>query len=644
LYAIRDGHSSRERAGGNERPGASARRNAASDVNFYNSHTSLVEHDFTARDIVLVGAPVQMISIVRDMRVYGARPLLLGAALLGIVVVSALAVRDSMANARERKAAAERTIKDYAMFASYIYTSRAYLFARDRTLFQAYLPVHPSDPWVPGTLPPASVLAAVPDTTERCGPSGNWPIYRFRVMMPARTVTYAGARPDAQIDAIIRDSIPKLAVKPWVRGARFGYLFVDAPAGREAVSYAPAYDSANRLLAVYGYRSCYGVRDTSDYSIMYKVVRVMPPQVPGYMDSRDNSAYHRTAATSATSGDASDSETIREKWPSGMPAESLLTLTITDMQDRELYKAPKTGPSSEYHGVAALGFIGGTIFSVALRPEVAQYLVVGGIPESRIPASMLLLVASVVLAIAGFASLRSEIRLVQSRQKFLANVSHELRTPLQQILMFVQLLRLGRTRSDSERERSLEIIETETHRLIALSDSVLAAAKAETQLNTVPVDVSAVVRTAADFFAPLAQARKMSIRVDVPGPVVASGNSDALRQILINVLDNAAKYGPAGQTITIGARDEGKTVRLWVDDSGPGIPSNNRDEVWKPFVRLGGTVDDSTGGAGLGLAIVRDLATAMGAHVCLTEAPSGGSRFVLEMLAARNGAHNGVSA
>ncbi|MGH7604598.1 MAG: sensor histidine kinase [Gemmatimonadaceae bacterium] len=569
------------------------------------------------------------------MRVYGARPLLLGAALLGIVIVSALAVRESMANARERKAAAERTIRDYAMFASYIYTSRAYLFARDRTLFQAYLPVHPSDPWVPGTLPPANVLAAVPDTTERCGPSEKWPIYRFRVMMPSRSVTYAGGRPDARIDEIIRDSIPKLAVKPWIRGARFGYLFVDAPTGREAVAYAPAYDSANNLLAVYGYRSCYGVRDTSDYSIMFKVVRVMPPQVPGYLDSRENSAYQRAMA---------DSETIREKWPSGMPAESLLTLTITDMQHRQLYQAPKNGLSSDYHGVAALGLIGGTIFSVALRPKVAQYLVAGGIPESRIPASMLLLIASVVLAIAGFASLRSEIRLVQSRQKFLANVSHELRTPLQQILMFVQLLRLGRTRSDSERERSLEIIETETHRLIALSDSVLAAAKAETQLNAVPIDVSAVVRTAADFFAPLAQARKMNIGVDVPDSVVACGDSDALRQILINVLDNAAKYGPAGQSITIGARDEGKTVRLWVDDSGPGVPSNNRDEVWKPFVRLGGTVDDSTGGAGLGLAIVRDLATAMGAHVYLTEAPTGGTRFILELLAARNGTHTGVSA
>ena len=71
-------------------------------------------------------------SITSHMRAYGARPLLLGAALLGIVVVSALAVLESMHNARERKEAAVRTVRDYAMFASYLYTTRAYLFARER--------------------------------------------------------------------------------------------------------------------------------------------------------------------------------------------------------------------------------------------------------------------------------------------------------------------------------------------------------------------------------------------------------------------------------------------------------------------------------------------------------------------------------
>ena len=330
-------------------------------------------------------------------------------------------------------------------------------------------------------------------------------------------------------------------------------------------------------------------------------------------------------------------EEMKGHWPAGMPAESLFVMTVTDDKDRKIYQAPKGGQSSDFYGVSPLMYVGGAAFWVALRPDVAKFLVVGGIPSSGVPASVMLLIGSIVLAIAGFASLRSEIRLVNSRQRFLANVSHELRTPLQQILMFVQLLRLGRTRNEGERDRSLEIIERETHRLISLSNSVLAAARPQLQLRSTPVDVVNVAATAADFFTPLAEARKMRIELDVPQSATARGDPGAIRQILINVLDNAAKYGPIGQTITIGVRNEPHSVRLWVDDCGAGIPKAQRENVWKPFYRGGGTVDDSTGGAGLGLSIVRDLAVAMDASVDLAERPTGGTRFTLNMQPSRNG-------
>ena len=557
--------------------------------------------------------------------------MLLGAALLGIVVVSALAVRESMHNARERKEAAERTVRDYARFASYLYTTRAYLFARERAAAAYDRPLHPGAPWKRSELPPASALAAIPDTMEGCGPRDKWPIYRFRLDLPSRAITYAGGRPAPEIEKIIRDSIPTLASIPWVKGTGFGYLFVDPPGGRETIAYSPAVDSAMKVIAVYGYRSCYGVRDVADYALMYRIVKVLPPMMPGYVEEVNRSTLN--GARGYTSEKVPDS-----KWPLGMPAESLLVLTITDAQERTIFQKPaNSAKSSNYYGVAPLMYVGSSTFWVALRPDVARFLVVGGIPESRLPASLLLLAGSIVLAIAGFASLRSEIRLVRSRERFLANVSHELRTPLQQILMFVQLLRLGRTRTESERERSLEIIERETHRLIALSNSVLAAAKPELQLTSAPVDVAEVAQTAADFFAPLAEGRKMRIELDVPEAAVARGDPGAIRQILINVLDNAAKYGPIGQTIIIGVRKEGKLVRLWVDDSGPGIPASDRDKVWKPFFRMGGTVDDSTGGAGLGLSIVRDLATAMGADANLSETQAGGTRFTLMLHSSQNG-------
>jgi signal transduction histidine kinase len=570
------------------------------------------------------------------MRAIGARPLLLGSALVGIVIVSALAVRESMRNAQERRAAAERTVREYAMFAAYLYSTRGYLFGLNRANM-AYAAFHLDQPYTRSELPPPTAIPAIPDTTEHCGPAAKWPIYRFRIDMPSRQVQYVGARPDSAVNAIIRDSIPKRAGSPQGMRFGFGYLFVDAPGGREAIAYARTQDSSNKLLAVYGYRSCYAVRDVGDYDLMYRVVRVLPPMVPGYSEGQYKSAATGSSTPKASPMNSMKADEMRGKWPVGMPADSLLTLTIVDDQSRTIFKAPKDGPSSDLYGVSPLGMIGGTTYYVNLRPDVARFLVVGGIPSSHVPMSWLLLAGSIVLAIAGFASLRSEIHLVNSRQRFLANVSHELRTPLQQILMFVQLVRLGRTRTDEERDRSLEIVERETHRLIALSNSVLAAARPELDLKSTPVDVVHVAETAADFFTPLAEARKMQILLDVPEPAIARGDPGAIRQILINVLDNAAKYGPIGQTITIGVRNEPHTVRLWVDDCGPGIPGAERQNVWKPFVRLGGTVDDSTGGAGLGLAIVRDLATAMEASVDLAERPTGGTRFTINLQRSSNG-------
>ena len=594
-------------------------------------------------------------NLIRRMRAYGARPLLLGGALLGIVIVAGLAALESHRSFDARKTSAERTIRDYARFAAYLYSTRVYLFARERT-FMPYQHFR-DEPYTRAELPPLSVIAARPDTTEQCGP--NWVPYRFRVDLPARTVQYLGGRPAPEIDQIIRDSIPKLASSSWVMAGGFGYLFIQPRnAPREALSYLRVRDSSSKLLAIYGYRSCYGVRDTSDYNQIHRIVRVLPPMMPNWEpgSSGYSSGRFGSNAKAAQRINLQQAEVMTGRWPNGVPADSLLTLTLLDAQDRVIYQVPKKATSearktaadlaskndssSKVYGVAPIGYIGGTWVRVDFRPDIAGYLVPGGIPESRIPASLILLAASVILAIAGFASLASEIKLVRSRERFLANVSHELRTPLQQILLFVQLIRLGRTRSEPEKQKSLEIIERETNRLIALSNSVLAASsRPELHLESSAVDVAGVAQTAADFFTPLAEARKMRIELDVQQPAVARGDPGAIRQILINVLDNAAKYGPTGQTIKIGVRKDGPLVRLWVDDRGPGIPPAERNNVWKPFVRLGGTVDDSTGGAGLGLSIVHDLAAAMDASAELSDVPGGGTRFSLALHANHNGAH-----
>jgi signal transduction histidine kinase len=105
--------------------------------------------------------------------------------------------------------------------------------------------------------------------------------------------------------------------------------------------------------------------------------------------------------------------------------------------------------------------------------------------------------------------------------------------------------------------------------------------------------------------------------------------------MLNNVLDNAEKYGLAGQTITVGLATAPSLVRLWIEDEGPGIPEALRDRVWEPFVRLPRDVQSAVAGSGIGLFVVKELASAQGATVSVDSAPSGGARFIFAFPAAR---------
>jgi signal transduction histidine kinase len=112
---------------------------------------------------------------------------------------------------------------------------------------------------------------------------------------------------------------------------------------------------------------------------------------------------------------------------------------------------------------------------------------------------------------------------------------------------------------------------------------------------------------------------------------VVSFDRDALRQILLNLLDNAVKYGPAGQTITVSSEVVGDRARISVEDQGPGIPHVDRLRVWEPYVRLNRDVESATGGSGIGLSVVRELVTLHGGRTRAEGGPSGGARVVIEL-------------
>jgi signal transduction histidine kinase len=315
--------------------------------------------------------------------------------------------------------------------------------------------------------------------------------------------------------------------------------------------------------------------------------------------------------------------------------DSILSISVTTLGGHEVYKSP---------GWAALTYsavdtiepnFGRLIMRVSLNKDFANMLVVGGVPKSRLPLLVALFSIAAGLLIVTLIQLRRQQELARMRTEFVSGVSHELRTPLAQIRWFAELLHLGKLRSEDERAKSAGIIDQEARRLTYLVENVLNFSRAEKGTNRVslsPVDLDHEIADVLELFAPLARARQMSLASQLDGGAVVQLDRDALRQILLNLLDNAVKYGPAGQTITVGSEltPPGDRARVWVEDQGPGIPHDDRVRVWEPYVRLKRDVESATGGSGIGLSVVRELVAMQGGRARAESAPGGGARLVIE--------------
>jgi signal transduction histidine kinase len=229
--------------------------------------------------------------------------------------------------------------------------------------------------------------------------------------------------------------------------------------------------------------------------------------------------------------------------------------------------------------------------------------------------------------------LRRQQQLAQLRVDFVSGVSHELRTPLAQIRLFAELLRNGQLRSDQERERSFGIIDEEAQRLTYLVENVLAFARSEHGRNTViaePLEMDVEMESAIDAFAPLARVRRARVHGRIEPGLVARVDPRALRQVVLNLLDNAVKYGPLGQTVNVTLSGADETVQITVDDKGPGVPRGDREKIWDPYVRLSRETESAAGGSGIGLSIVHELVKHHGGRTWVEDAPGGGARFAIE--------------
>jgi signal transduction histidine kinase len=220
------------------------------------------------------------------------------------------------------------------------------------------------------------------------------------------------------------------------------------------------------------------------------------------------------------------------------------------------------------------------------------------------------------------------------RVQLVGDVAHELRTPLATLDGYLEGLEDGVIRPSEETWR---LLRSEAGRLTRLVDDLAELWRAEARqlpLRIEAVDVAAVASEVVDRFRPLAAAR--AVRLDLrTGEAVARADRDRVAQVLANYLSNALRHAPDGSTITVSVSASAGRVALAVVDEGPGLARDQLDGVFERFYRVDVARSRAAGGSGIGLAIVRALATAMDGKAWAESQGAGtGATFVLELPAA----------
>jgi PAS domain S-box-containing protein len=225
----------------------------------------------------------------------------------------------------------------------------------------------------------------------------------------------------------------------------------------------------------------------------------------------------------------------------------------------------------------------------------------------------------------------------QAKSRFLSSMSHELRTPLNAIHGFAQLIEMeAQDRPDAklEADYSREIVNASRH-LTSLVDDILDLSSIESrrqQLQLQPIEIGALLSGCAELVQPEVQQKQLQLQVmeAADPPLFVQGDPRRVRQILLNLLSNAIKYNSPRGTIRMGYEVRADCVRLWVDDTGPGLSSEQLAQLFQPFQRLG-RESSNIPGTGIGLVLCRELATLMDGEIGVCSEPGVGSRFWLDI-------------
>lgn len=223
-----------------------------------------------------------------------------------------------------------------------------------------------------------------------------------------------------------------------------------------------------------------------------------------------------------------------------------------------------------------------------------------------------------------------------TQRRFIADASHELRTPLTALGNGVEMLQMGVDRRDPEaRAKLLRLMSGEIARMGRLVDDLLTLSALDRDpLHAIahnPVDLAALAAQVTDETRLLSPELQTELAIEGNEPLIIRGDSDKLRQALLNLCANARMHTPAGGTITIAAAHAGADAQLSVADTGGGIPPEALARVWDRFFRADAARERRGGGVGLGLAIVRAIAEAHGGTVIIASTVGVGTTVTLTL-------------
>lgn len=341
--------------------------------------------------------------------------------------------------------------------------------------------------------------------------------------------------------------------------------------------------------------------------------------------------YTQDAVTQALADVLYSPDLLPLPFTRGRPVRDVLQVEVRDARGGMIFQPQSV---SGWH-LDALDTLPPSLGSIVVHAQVpagiAEDVVIGGLPKSRLPFLLAMLAIAAALTIVAVGQIRRDVELARMRGDFVSSVSHDLRTPLAQMRLYLETLRLGRFTTESQRASSIEHVERETMRLSHMVERVLRFSgngRGDDGSRT-EVDAAAEVRRIVAEFQPLAASRKAVVVMDIePVPTIKLG-PDALRHVLLNLLDNAVKYGPPGQTIHVRLEHVGGEVQLTVRDEGPGVAATDRERVWSAFQR--GSHTGPVAGSGIGLAIVRDIATRHGGRTWIENGAASGAAFIVTL-------------